>query len=138
MISYSYFKNSRYRLSTQVFSKDTPDLRLIWIPLIQKRTQTLGLEPWRAYFSSIALANGDHPNDQSTGGVNRRRSNPPHYMGNLAARMLKRLKIRLGGHGMNSSWHIRTLTTPLQVIDDTEFSTIPTTSSQSSWTSSIG
>ncbi|KAF9556949.1 hypothetical protein CPC08DRAFT_70930 [Agrocybe pediades] len=49
-----------------------------------------------------------------------------NYMANLAARMSKPLRIRLGGNGMDSSRYIPTLTTPLQVIDDTGFNTIRT------------
>ncbi|KAF4609629.1 hypothetical protein D9613_011922 [Agrocybe pediades] len=43
-----------------------------------------------------------------------------HCMGNLAARMSKPLRIRLGGNAMDSSRYIPTLTTPLQVIANTE------------------
>ncbi|KAF9536529.1 hypothetical protein CPC08DRAFT_771534 [Agrocybe pediades] len=50
-------------------------------------------------------------------------------MGNLAARMSKPLRIRLGGNAIDSPWYIPTLTTPLQVIGNMElFNTIRTTS----------
>ncbi|KAF9540786.1 hypothetical protein CPC08DRAFT_756220 [Agrocybe pediades] len=111
---------------------DTPDLRLIWIPLIQKREGRFVI-PIRflRQESATSLTNFSRgkPSVLSPGwpvsltsrlpmviipttsrpGVNRRRSNLLHYMGNLAARMLKRLEIKLGGNGIDSSRYIPTL-----------------------------
>ncbi|KAF9556941.1 hypothetical protein CPC08DRAFT_710755, partial [Agrocybe pediades] len=49
-----------------------------------------------------------------------------NYMGNLAARMSKPLRIRLGGNGMDASRYVPSLKVPIEITDDSNFQTIRT------------